>query len=61
MGYSPQGCKESDMTERLRTHTGILSRDITVNTKTISVEKIKLVASGEGEFRADKQWAAFSF
>ena len=43
------------MTERLRTHTGILSRDITVNTKTISVEKIKLVASGEGEFRADKQ------
>ena len=49
------------MTERLRTHTGISSRDITVNTKTISVEKIKLVASGEGEFRADKQWAAFSF
>ena len=60
-GYSPWGCKDSEMTKRLRTHTGILSRDINVNTKIISVERIKLVASGEGEVRADKQWTAFSF
>ena len=48
------------MTKRLRTHTGMLSRDISVNTKIISVERIELVASGEGEVRVDKQWTVFS-